>query len=393
MGRLTEEQRRTLIEMRDNHPLPYLRERAAGVLKADETAFHVVGLHGLLRTRTAKTVSSWYHDYLMRGIAGLYIAKGRGRKPACFPCSDEEARQKTIEVIHQDPAHFDLKQSRWTLTALRGACEWIACKSVPGVWRMLRRWRIHHKRARGHLHSPDPDYFAKLKRVLDIVAKAAAEPDRFVVLFEDEIGFYRQPSLSKAYETSGHEQPVAELGHRSNLVSRVAGCINIFTGQVIHRQRSCLGVEQLTAFYQEVAACYPDAETIYIIQDNWPVHFHPDLVAALLPQQLPFRIIRPSNWKAEPSKKAKRLNLPLCLVQLPTYAPWTNPIEKLWRKLRQDLLHLHRFGDTWLALKQAVSSYLDQFAEGCRELLLYVGLSDPAKLYQTAFNVCTPANN
>jgi hypothetical protein len=28
-------------------------------------------------------------------------------------------------------------------------------------------------------------------------------------------------------------------------------------------------------------------------------------------------------------------------VWLPTYAPWLNPIEKLWRWLRQDVLKMH----------------------------------------------------
>ena len=37
--------------------------------------------------------------------------------------------------------------------------------------------------------------------------------------------------------------------------------------------------------------------------------------------------------------------LPIQLVPLPTYASWCNPIEKLWRQLRQELLHLHRFAD------------------------------------------------
>jgi len=33
----------------------------------------------------------------------------------------------------------------------------------------------------------------------------------------------------------------------------------------------------------------------------------------------------------------------ITLVYLPTYAPWLNPIEKLWRKAYQEVLHLHRF--------------------------------------------------
>jgi transposase len=35
----------------------------------------------------------------------------------------------------------------------------------------------------------------------------------------------------------------------------------------------------------------------------------------------------------------------IVLVPLPTYAPWTNPVEKVWRKLCQEVLHLHEFVD------------------------------------------------
>jgi transposase len=31
------------------------------------------------------------------------------------------------------------------------------------------------------------------------------------------------------------------------------------------------------------------------------------------------------------------------LLRLPTYVPWTNPIEKLWQRLKQEVLHQHDF--------------------------------------------------
>lgn len=62
------------------------------------------------------------------------------------------------------------------------------------------------------------------------------------------------------------------------------------------------------------------------------------------------------------------------LVWLPTYAPWTNPIEKLWRWLKADLLHHHRFANDWDGLKAAIATFLARFATGSEQLLRYVGL-------------------
>ncbi|HEX2909583.1 MAG TPA: IS630 family transposase, partial [Chloroflexia bacterium] len=57
-----------------------------------------------------------------------------------------------------------------------------------------------------------------------------------------------------------------------------------------------------------------------------------------------------------------------------TYASWLNPIEKLWRKLRQEELHLHRLADDLAQLRARVDRFLDRFANDSLELLPYLGL-------------------
>ena len=83
---------------------------------------------------------------------------------------------------------------------------------------------------------------------------------------------------------------------------------------------------------------------------------------------------RPRSWPSAPSPTAKRLNLPIQLVPLPTYSPWLNPIEKLWRWLKQDVLHLHRSAHNVPALRALVLDFLAPFTHASDELLRYVGL-------------------
>ena len=64
-----------------------------------------------------------------------------------------------------------------------------------------------------------------------------------------------------------------------------------------------------------------------------------------------------------------RNELPLQMVQLPTYAPWTNPIERLWRWLYQDVLHMHLLADDLVALKARVAAFLDRFTSASPDLL------------------------
>ncbi|HRE46612.1 MAG TPA: transposase [Aggregatilineales bacterium] len=67
-------------------------------------------------------------------------------------------------------------------------------------------------------------------------------------------------------------------------------------------------------------------------------------------------------------------HLPIQMLFLPTYAPSLNPIEKLWRWLRQTMLHLHRLADAWSELKQRVLDFMSQVQTGSPDLLRYVSL-------------------
>ncbi len=137
----------------------------------------------------------------------------------------------------------------------------------------------------------------------------------------------------------------------------------------------------MVGFYEDLHTAYPQAEQIIAVQDNWPVHTHPDVLVALQEQNDPWPTHNPPDWPTEPSAGAQKrwgqLRLPIQIVRLPTYASWTNPIEKLWRKLRGEVLHLHRLADNLEALRKEVDTFLDQFAKGSLDLLHYVGLGVP----------------
>jgi transposase len=90
---LTEVQRRELERIRDHHERPYVRERAAAILKvAVGHSGRQVALHGLLRVRAEQTVYDWIHRYEAEGTPGLLVQKGRGRKPAFSPSAPERSR-------------------------------------------------------------------------------------------------------------------------------------------------------------------------------------------------------------------------------------------------------------------------------------------------------------
>jgi hypothetical protein len=78
-------QQRELVQARDKHPKPYIRQRAAALLKvAAGQHYEAVAAAGLLTSFCRQSVASWIKRYQAEGLPGLLVRKGRGRKPVFF---------------------------------------------------------------------------------------------------------------------------------------------------------------------------------------------------------------------------------------------------------------------------------------------------------------------
>ncbi len=265
----------------------------------------------------------------------------------------EEARQE-LAPTPDGPA-----PSRWTLRGIRATFPWLSDYTLSGVWRLLHRHNLHIRSAQVRQHSPDPEYQAKLEHLLNCLRAAAQHPGEVVLVFLDEMGYYRWPKEGRNWAAAAPTPaPLADRDGPNNKQWRVIGALNALTGRVEYLDAYIIGRAKLIEFYRQLAAAYGEARLIYVVQDNWSIHKHEDVQAALavLPQIEP--------------------------VWLPTYAPWLNPIEKLWRWLREQVLTLHRLAGDWEALRERVNVFLDQFAEGAEGLLHYVGLLGEGKLAQ-----------
>lgn len=235
------------------------------------------------------------------------------------------------------------------MDGIRQAVPWLSECSLATVQRTLARWKLVYRRGRQAVHSPDWEYPRKVQRIETIAWYSRQQPERLVRLYEDELTYYRKPTVAQGYAPAGSRAPRADQGQGYNNTRRIAACLDTYTGQLLAWQRAEFDRHTLLRFYQFIEQSYPKADQIFLIQDNWPVHWHPDVVQGLLGSKL-------------------------TLVALPTYAPWLNPVEKVWRKLYADVLHLHPWTNAWEQLQAAIQAWLDQWLEGSLGLLRYVGL-------------------
>lgn len=292
---------------------------------------------------------------------------------------------RLLHQVRRDPHLDGIDRARWRLSDLVEVCApWLRVHSQSGMWRLLQRLHIHYKRARMYVHSTDPHYQAKVAYIQERRNHVQEHLGEEVFLYEDEMGYYQQPTLAQAYDEAGRTRkkgPLAQMGSISNRFTRVVGTLDAFTGKVVFRQATKIGVSMLVKFFQQVVEAYPYAKRIWIVLDNSFVHFHPDLMVALEPQENPFPIHLPKTWPTEPSARAQKKwrdrKLPIQLVTLPTSASWCNPIEKLWRKAKQEKLHLHRLGNALKELRQEMITFFEQFADGSADLLRSTGLHPP----------------
>jgi DDE superfamily endonuclease len=236
---------------------------------------------------------------------------------------------------------------RWTLASIRATIDRFTDYSLSGIWRYLQRHGLRLRSARVQQFSPDPDYADKLVNLEMALWEARRYPDTVVAVFLDQMGFSRWPDPAPDWAATA---PLADRQGSKQGLWRTMGALNALTGQVNYVDGYIVGRAKVIACYGQLVEAYPEAEQIYAIQDNWSIHKHPDVLEAL------------TQWPH------------IVPVWLPTYAPWLNPIEKLWRWLRQDVLHLHRLAEDWQAVRERVRQFLDQFAHGSQRLLEYVGL-------------------
>ena len=184
------------------------------------------------------------------------------------------ARPLRRRLAQASPAGADgVPPSRWTLAAIRAAVPALTGYSRSGVWRVLTRAGFRLRAGRPQQFSPDPAYAEKVTRLEAVLAEAAAAPGRVAALFLDEMGDTRWPEPGPVWSpTAPAPAPVAERAGAPPRLWRLVGALNAVTGRVDTADNYIVGRRQLVDFYEQLAAAYPDADRIYVVQDNWSIH-------------------------------------------------------------------------------------------------------------------------
>lgn len=159
-----------------------------------------------------------------------------------------------------------------------------------------------------------------------------AEPGD-VFLFGDEATVYHAPTKRRMWAERGHPPVIKSPGGHKHL--NMMGMVDPAGGEVVSAFVEEMNARVYIKFLRRVLWRYKAAKKIYIITDNAKIH-HAIIV---------------NNFLAS-------INHKIMLLYIPPYSPELNPMEQVWKYMRETVTH-----NTFYPLFQDLKDTLRQFFE------------------------------
>lgn len=126
------------------------------------------------------------------------------------------------------------------------------------------------------------------------------------------------------------------------------GGVNYHTGETVVIVRRRKRRPEIAEFLQLLLEKHPH-ETVYVAWDNCNTHEDDEIEA----------VVRAAAGR-------------LILMYLPTYSPWLNPIEMLWRHYRREVTHCELF-ESVKALVEATMDFFNRHNQSPEKVLSIIG--------------------
>ncbi len=179
-----------------------------------------------------------------------------------------------------------------------------------------------------------------------------------VFYYADEFNISWMPTLRAMWSPKGQQVMVPTPGQPKKHYG--LGAVNYYTGETVVIVRRRKRRKEVGELLQLLVDKHPTG-TIYVAWDNATTHADDEVEA----------VVRAAAGR-------------LVLLYLPTYSPWLNPIEMLWRHFRREVTHCELFG-TVKELLAASHDFFDRYNQLPERVLSIIGSRPIAQ----DFCVCT----
>ena len=306
-------QQASLLDSYRHDPNPEVRRRCHIILLlADERTW--LEVQRILYCSSA-TIAHWAAEFRAGGVAALREPR-RGR--AARWCAALTAVVVSW-VSACSPRDFGFLRSRWScgtvvllLLEVRGVRF-----SRETVRRRLRQAELVWRRPRPTIRKKD----RRRKRILTALRQMILDlPADETVVFQDEVDINTNPEIGPMWMFRGRQATVQTPGN--NEKRYLAGSLHWRTGTMFATEGPKRNQKLFLAHLDDLRRRLRGYRVIHVICDNARFH-RPDRCAAV---------------KEYLAKWGHRIRLHF----LPTYAPDTNPVERVWWHLREEITRNHR---------------------------------------------------
>ena len=312
------------------------------VAVSEETIYSVIA--STLKV-SEESIRLWVNAFLLRGLEGLRINKPSGR-----PSKLTKSQKKQLDkIITEGPTKAGFSGACWRspMVQLLIYERFGVQYSVHYISQLLKNMGFSYQKAKFVADHKDPEKRKQwIQKTWLEILKLAKEKDAFI-LFGDEASFPQWGSLSYTWAKKGQQPVVKTSGNRRSY--KVFGLIDYFSGRFFCKghDKGRLNSESYKSFL--TATLSKTRKHIILIQDGARYHTS-------------------KAMKRFFAKKANRITV----YELPSYSPDYNPIEKLWKKIKEKEIHLQYF-PTFETLKNKVEEALLHFKNMKNEILSLFG--------------------
>lgn len=292
-----------------------------------------------------ESIRLWVNAFLLKGVDGL-----KSKKPSGKPSKLTKTQRKELDkLITEGPEKAGFPGACWRSPMIqyliyeRFGVEY----SVNYIAQLLKNMGFSYQKAKFVADHKDPEKRKEwLQNKWPEILKLA-EKKKAYILFGDEASFPQWGSLTYTWAKKGQQPVVKTSGIRR--AYKVFGLIDYFSGRFFCKghDKGRLNSQSYEAFLTEVLS--RTRKHIILIQDGASYHTS-------------------KAMKKFFAKKADRITV----YDLPSYSPDYNPIEKLWKKIKEKEIHLHYF-PTFDSLKNKVEEALLHFKDLGNEVLSLFG--------------------
>ena len=164
--------------------------------------------------------------------------------------------------------------------------------------------------------------------------------------YADEFNLSWLPTLRAMWSPVGQQVMIKTPGQQQTYYG--IGVVNYHTGETVVQFQPHKRRQEMAQLLEALVEKHPTG-TIYVAWDNANTHEDGEVDAVV--QAAAGRLV---------------------LLYLPTYSPWLNPIEMLWRHFRREVTHCELF-ETMQVLLAAARDFFDRYNLSPQKILSVIG--------------------